>query len=224
MKSNRILCSLLLLFSFSSVNTAIAVNKSIAPSTKAGIKAEIAVNSNLPASPAPVQDEDVAADFNEFPNLHPLVVHFPVVLLIFAAVLQLLQLFRLNRTLDWVILLLIGSGFIAAYIAANFVHPHTEGLTETAKKVLEHHDTYATWVLWSSATGAVLKLVSLFGLKQNRKFEIGVSLVILLSAYAVSQAGHYGSQLVYIEGVGPQVDFLGNEDQGGHQANEGHSH
>ena len=35
-----------------------------------------------------------------------------------------------------------------------------------------------------------------------------VAVVLLSAAYDVPQAGHYGAQLVHIEGVGPQGDFL----------------
>tara|TARA_R110002096_G_scaffold290367_2_gene484675 strand:+ start:1700 stop:2347 length:648 start_codon:yes stop_codon:yes gene_type:complete len=170
------------------------------------------------------QSDSVKADFDAFPNLHPMVVHFPVVLLLFAVALQFIQLFKLNRTMDWVILLIVGSGFIGAYVASTLVHPNTEGLTEMAKSVLEQHDKYAEWTLWSSALAAVLKIVSLFWVKLRRGFEIAVFIVMAFSAYSVSEAGHYGSQLVYIEGVGPQGNYIGTESEEGGNESDGHSH
>ncbi|WP_298247807.1 hypothetical protein [uncultured Christiangramia sp.] len=41
-----------------------------------------------------------------------------------------------------------------------------------------------------------------------------VFLVLGFAAYSVSEAGHYGSQLVYIEGVGPQGEYLESEGHG----------
>lgn len=81
-------------------------------------------------------------------------------------------------------------------------------------KVLEQHDRYAEWTIYASALGAVLKLGSLFLLRENKIFEILVFLVLGFAAYSVSEAGHYGSQLVYIEGVGPQGEYLESEGHG----------
>ncbi len=158
----------------------------------------------------PIDKEEVGLD--EFDNLHPLVVHFPIVLLLFAALLQCIQVFVLKRNLDWVILFLIGTGFIGAYVAGTYVHPHTHGLTDIAQKVLDNHDKYADWTIWSSALAAVLKVISIFWIKLKRGFEIAVFLVMAFSALSVAQAGHYGAQLVYIQGVGPQSEFLETEE------------
>lgn len=165
-----------------------------------------------------INKEEVGLD--AFDNLHPLVVHFPIVLLLFSALLQCIQLFVLKRNLDWVILFLVGTGFIGAYVAGSYVHPHTHGLTDIAQKVLDNHDKYAEWTIWSSALAAVLKVIGIFWIKLKRGFEIAVFLVMAFSAFSVSQAGHYGAQLVYIQGVGPQGKFLETE-----EAEEGnHSH
>jgi hypothetical protein len=90
--------------------------------------------------------------------------------------------------------------------------------------VLEQHDKFAEWTIYSSAIAATLKLVSVFLLKQNRLFEILVFLVLAFSAYSVSEAGHYGSQLVYLEGVGPQGNYLEPEKTNENSKDEGHSH
>ncbi|MDG3582525.1 DUF2231 domain-containing protein [Galbibacter pacificus] len=221
MKTRQLFLTILMLAYVGIFTTAFAANNSTSLDTKTEIKDEKAAEAVGVSNSVPTLQTDPEASLDEFPNLHPLVVHFPIALLFLAVVLQLIQLFTMNRTLDWVVLLTVGAGFIGAYVAGNFVHPHTEGLTETAKKVLEQHDKYAMWAMWSSAAAALLKLVSLFWFKQKRWFEILVFLVLAFSGYSVGWAGHYGSQLVYIEGVGPQGNYLGNEAEEGHG---GHSH
>jgi len=152
----------------------------------------------------------------DFPSLHPLVVHFPVVLLLLAAVFQLFQLFIMKRNLDWVILFCIGFGFIGAYVAGTFVHPDTKGLSEMAQKVLDNHDTFANWTIWTSAIAAVLKVLSVFVIKQKRFFEIVILVVMGIAVFSVSKAGHYGSQLVHIHNVGPQGKYLGEDGEDSH--------
>jgi len=158
--------------------------------------------------------EEIA--IGDFPSLHPLIVHFPIVLLLLAAVFQLFQLFAMKRSLDWVILFCIGFGFIGAYVAGTFVHPDTKGLSDMAQKVLDNHDTFANYTIWTSAIAAVLKVLSLFVIKQKRSFEIIILIVMGIAVFSISKTGHYGAQLVHIQGVGPQGKYLGEGDDHSH--------
>lgn len=148
------------------------------------------------------------SSWDEFPTLHPLVVHFPIMFLLIAALTQLVQFFVFRRELSWVVFVLLILGFIGAYVAGRYVHPHTDGLTERAAQILKEHDLYADWTVWLSGVGMLLKGLSHFALHRKVWAEAVVAVVLLGAAYAVAMAGHHGAQLVHIEGVGPQGKFL----------------
>jgi uncharacterized membrane protein len=152
--------------------------------------------------------EDHLSELNEFPSLHPLVVHFPIMFLIIAALFQIAQFFVFKYELSWLTLVLLVLGFIGAYIAGRYVHPHTHGLSERATHVLKEHDQYADWTVWLSGLGVILKVVSHFILKRKVWAESVVAIILIGAAYSVALAGHHGAELVHIEGVGPQGKFL----------------
>jgi uncharacterized membrane protein len=157
---------------------------------------------------------DVTASFDEFPNLHPLIVHFPIVLLLLAAASQIVSFFIFKTELSWVTLALLAGGFAGAYAAGILTHPHTAELSPVAQKVLDEHDFYAYLTIWSSGIGLVVKAASQFLFKRKVWAELIVLIPLLLAAYGVSMAGHHGSQLVFIEGVGPQGKYLETEGHG----------
>ncbi len=148
------------------------------------------------------------APFSTFPNLHPLVVHFPVVLLLVAFLSQLAAFFLWKKELGWITLVLLAGAFAGALLASQVFHPHAHDLAPQAQKVLEAHESNALWTLWLSGIALLLKAVSQFFLKQNRWMEILVFLVITGSVVTVSLTGHLGSQLVFIEEVGPGGNYL----------------
>ncbi|MEK6480441.1 hypothetical protein WJR50_23055 [Catalinimonas sp. 4WD22] len=150
----------------------------------------------------------VGADFDDFPNLHPLLVHFPIVLLILAAILGIFNIFFLKQELNWVLTIVIFVATLGAYAAGRWYHPHTHDLTAQAKLVLEQHDLYADWTIYLSIAALIAQLIHHFIIKGKRWSMVAVALILIGGAYTVSHAAHYGSQLVYIEGVGPQGDFL----------------
>ncbi|MFD2512475.1 DUF2231 domain-containing protein [Pontibacter locisalis] len=150
----------------------------------------------------------VHADLADFPNQHPLFVHFPIVLLLVAAAVQMANVFFVRKELDWITTFTVLISFVSAYYVTFIDHPHTDGLTEHAKLVLEQHDLYAIWTIYLAGAALAAQFLNQFLLKGRRWSIAVVAIILAVAAYSVSMAGHYGAQLVYLEGIGPQGKYL----------------
>ncbi len=168
------------------------------------------------ASPVSVSNENIVAETNpepmsmtdEFPNYHPLVVHFPIVLLIFAAVFQILSFFMYRKEFGVAVLIMILVGAISAWLASNVFHAHPKDLAERASEIFETHELMAQLTFWFALAALVAKTISHFVIKRKWWSEAIVFLFLLAASITVSIAGHHGSELVHIEGVGPQGKYL----------------
>ena len=165
----------------------------------------------------------IIQSFKEFPSLHPLIVHFAIVMIIVAAILQLINMFVVKSDIAWIIFGLLVAGLLAAYISANTVHPHTGGLSNQARRVLEMHDTWSDRTIFTATCATIVQFITVIlvfrrrGVKEGhekrsnllkRILMIISAVIIVIAAYSVTRTGHYGAQLVHIEGVGPQGRFL----------------
>ena len=151
--------------------------------------------------------KSVTASISDFPSLHPLIVHFPIVLLIVGFILALVNIIFLKKEFDWVISFFLLFGFIGALAAGKWLHPHTHEISEYAESVLAQHDKWADLTIYLSFTGLIVQVLNQF-LKPKRWRSIIVAMILFTSAFAVSRAGHYGAQLVHLEGIGVQGKFL----------------
>lgn len=156
----------------------------------------------------PHDESKLTADLSDFPTLHPLIVHFAIVLILVAAGLQLLNFYLMKKEISWIVAGILLGGVLAAWLAANNFHPHTTGLSEHVKQVLAQHDKWADWTINAGIVAVILQIINLFVFKGKRWAAGVIAVVLIVSAYSVSRAGHYGSQLVHIEGIGPQGKFL----------------
>jgi len=144
--------------------------------------------------------------WSEFPTLHPMIVHVPVMLIPMAFLLAVIGLFIAQRTFLWLALSFAALGLAGGLIAAFPAHPHTQGLTQAAQITLEKHDFFAYTTLWLTLLSVVVALVCLW--KPARLLRFGLAVMLLLSGLSVSITGHYGGSLAYVHGIGPQGRFL----------------
>ncbi|PHK99440.1 hypothetical protein CGL56_08285 [Neolewinella marina] len=153
----------------------------------------------------------VDASLNDFANLHPLIVHLPIMLLPVALATQVASLFLWKQPLGWVTLIALAGGVAGAVAAGLIFHPHTLDLTSAAQEVLDRHDSYAYWTVGLSTTALILKTGDLWLFQKKRWLELLTTLVLAGSAFTVSMAGHYGATLVYLHGVGVQGNYVTGE-------------
>lgn len=144
----------------------------------------------------------------EFPSLHPLVVHFPIVLLIIAALLQWVGFFVYKKEITIVAWALLGLGYIGAYASSSWFHAHTAQLSPAIQAVLVEHEQYASYTQWLSGIAWVIQSANLFFLKRNFWVNLTVSFLITAAAIFVAYAGHHGAELVHKYGVGAKGNLL----------------
>lgn len=143
-----------------------------------------------------------------FPNYHPLIVHFPIVLLLMAVVFQLISFFYFKREFSIVTLILLALGVITAWLASNTFHAMPGELSGRAKEIFTIHEQMASLTWWFSLIALLLKIPSHFYFRQKWWTEAAVTVLLITSAVTVSIAGHHGAMLVYMQGIGPQGKYL----------------
>lgn len=142
----------------------------------------------------------------DFPSLHPLIVHFPIVLLLVAAILQIFAIFSNRKDIHYIIVIITIMGFVGAWLASNNFHPHTAQLSSSASALLERHEQFASYTVWLAFISAVFKIFSFF--RRKRIVEIITALLLMITTVTVSIAGHHGSELVHKFGIGPKGNYL----------------
>lgn len=145
-----------------------------------------------------------------FPNLHPLFVHFPLVLLLVAAFMQIGLLFFQNKAYNYTITALTLIGFVTGLLAATVFHAEpASDVNAKVHEIFEEHEQFAFITLWLSGFASLFKIIELF---TPKKWVTILSLLLLLgAATTVTIAGHHGSELVYKQGVGPKGNKLEEE-------------
>jgi uncharacterized membrane protein len=139
-----------------------------------------------------------------FPSLHPLIVHFPVVLIPLAVGLLAAAFLARSRALEWAAAFCMLAGWATSLTAGQVFHPHSEGMTLVAQGVLDVHETWAKWTVGFSAPAALI--IAWHSLVAGRRPQMALGILALTlslaAAGAVLMAGHQGATLTHIHHVG----------------------
>ncbi len=153
-------------------------------------------------------------------HLHPMIVHFPIALLLVGFLSDIVGLTTKREFYSQVgfLMLVLGTlGLLAAYITGKLAG---SGITEAGAlmQALDTHEESATLTLWVVLIAAGFR-ISLVLLKKYKGALKIVSLTLFfLGVLAITRTGYYGGELVFKHAAGVQLDLgfglddLGTED------------
>ncbi len=135
--------------------------------------------------------------FNSITPLHPIIVHFPIVMLLLGAIAQIIALWKKNFYDKAASFLLVG-GFlsgIAAYMtgddAEEFARSHYPG----AHSLVETHQDLAFFTLFVFGIAIAAKLLRY--IRPMKILTVAVIAFSILGSGLLFATGHYGGQIVY---------------------------
>jgi uncharacterized membrane protein len=139
-----------------------------------------------------------------FPNVHPLLVHFPIVLVLTAALFDLLAMLRHRESLrvGAGVLWLLALAGAAAAVASGTWAEHTVLIPDAlAKDAFEDHET-AAWI-----TATLVALIALWRIVLRFEYPRGwlkaMYLTLVVGAVVlVAYTGYLGGELVYGHAIG----------------------
>lgn len=147
------------------------------------------------------------------PNLHPLVIHFPIALLFAAVLFDFLGLIRRDATwLAKAALLLFVLGAIAAIVAVITGHEAAEGLfhagllPKSAGADLHTHAELGEDTAWFFGIYAVIRLIlTWWGKMSQLSFAVIAFLVGFGGLFLVYETAEHGGKMVYDHNLGTEL-------------------
>lgn len=142
-------------------------------------------------------------------HLHPMIVHFPIALLIVGFLSDLIGILTKREFFTqagFYLLILGAAGVIAAFISGDQAG---SGISEEGvlKQALETHEGAASLTIWIVSIAAVFRL-ALVLLKKFKGVLKMLSLALFLFAVlSIGRTGFYGGELVYKHAAGVQLDL-----------------
>lgn len=150
-------------------------------------------------------------------QLHPVIVHFPIALLTFYVIFEIVTYFLGKPEYEKFVVILLVAGLLAgvfAVLTGNQAEEIAEGKYENSQSVLnyeqideaiEEHEEYATKTLWFFVALSVLRIGFIIKKKFDKKIKLIFVLLALVGGYLIYQTGSHGGILVYKYGIGTEL-------------------
>jgi uncharacterized membrane protein len=141
------------------------------------------------------------------PNIHPMIVHFPIAFIVGAIGADLLSL--AVRRWDWLrpatvaLYVVGGAGAVFTYFTGTWAADAVSVPAE-AQSVLTEHSNLAWWTMWFFGAYALVRLgAHLWPKARNRVVVQGLLFAVALGgSYLLYETGDHGAEMVYRYGVG----------------------
>ncbi len=145
-------------------------------------------------------------------HLHPMIVHFPIALIIVGFLADLIGVIWKKDFFSKVgfYLLILGTlGVVAAYFSGNLAGG---GITEAGplKEALETHEEAAQLSLWLMIGVAVIRIALLLFKKYSGSLQWVAILLFFLGVLSIARTGFYGGELVFKHAAGVQFNIGGD--------------
>jgi len=154
-------------------------------------------------------------------HLHPMIVHFPIALLLVGFATDAAGLIfkrELLTQIGFYLLILGALGTIAALLSGENAGA---GIAEqgSLKKAIEQHENAAILTVWLVSFTAVFRTALVIYKKYSGAFKAAVLILFFVSTLSIARTGYYGGKLVYEHAAGVQFN-LGTDFNAGFDQND----
>ncbi len=147
-------------------------------------------------------------DFLRTEVFHPLSVHFPIVLLLFATLFKFIGLWSYKTTWDYGGRFLLIFGVIGVWISI-YTGDLADGIVSRQlcdPTILKEHENFAYTTAWIFTIALVIEVVSLyFELIRTRLLSIILVIAMIAGSALLAYVGHLGAELVYQQAAGVNI-------------------
>lgn len=142
-------------------------------------------------------------------HIHPMIVHFPIALLIVGFLADLIGVVTKKEFFNksGFYLLILGTlGVVAGYISGEYAG---DGVTEAGAlgQALELHEQAAELSLWLMLGTALVRIAAVVFNKYNGAIKIIALVLFFAGVLSIARTGYYGGELVFKHAAGVQLNL-----------------